>query len=117
MIQPPRVRTDDWGQQGSQAEQRHRNALLLDGKGVQQHALAGRLKTAPGQALQDAKHNQLTEAGGHSTQTGGEGKDSYRQQEVVAAPEMRRQPAGNRQDDGVGGEVARDDPFTVVDRG
>ena len=58
-------RTDDRRQKGSQAKQRHRNALLLDRKGVQQHALTGRLKTAARQALHDAKHNQLTETCGH----------------------------------------------------
>ena len=29
---------------------------------------------------------------------------------------MRRQPAGDRQDDGVSGKVAGDDPFAIVDR-
>src|SRR5262249_57796547 len=56
-------RTDDRRQQGSQAEQRHRYALLLPREGVQQHALAGRLKTAARQALHHAEHNQLTETG------------------------------------------------------
>ena len=114
---PAQRRTDNRRQEGSQAEQRHRNTLFFYRKRIQQHALTGRLKTAPRQALHDAKRNQLTETGGHSTKSGREGEDGDREQEVVAAAEMRRQPAGDRQDDGVGGEVARDDPLAVVDRG
>ena len=30
---------------------------------------------------------------------------------------MRAQPAGDRQDDGVGGKVAGENPFAVIDRG
>ena len=109
-------RADDRRHQGRQAEQRHRHALLFARKGVEQHALAGGLKTAAGQALDHAEQDQLIEAGGHPAQPRGEGEDGDRQQEVVAATEMGRQPAGDRQDDGVGGEVAGDNPFAVVDR-
>src|SRR5262249_21770383 len=50
-------RTDDWRQQGGQAEQRHRYALLLAREGVEQHPLATWLKTAASQALQHAEQD------------------------------------------------------------
>ena len=110
-------RTDDRRDQRGQAEQRHGHALPLDREGVQQHALAARLKTAAGQTLEHAEQDQLPEARGHAAQPRGEGEYGDRQQEIVAATEMRDQPAGDRQDDRVGGKVAGDDPFAVIDRG
>ena len=48
--------------------------------------------------------------------TGGEGEDGDRQQEVIAPAQVSREPAGDGQDDGVGGQIAGDDPFAVGDR-
>ena len=76
-----------------------------------------RLKTAAGKTLEHAEQDQLPEPRGHAAQPRGEGEDGDRQQEIVAAPEMRDQPAGDGQDDRVGGKVAGDDPFAVIDRG
>ena len=63
-------RADDRRDQGSEAEQRHRHALLFRREGVQQHALAARLQTAARQALDHAEQDQLTETAGHAAQRG-----------------------------------------------
>ena len=110
-------RTDDGRDQRGQAEQRHGHALPLDREGVQQHALAGRLKTTAGKTLEHAEQDQLPEPRGHAAQPRGEGEYGDGKQEIVAAPKMRDQPAGDGQDDRVGGKVAGDDPFAVIDRG
>ena len=75
------------------------------------------LQTAAGKTLDHAEQDQLAETRGHSAQPRGEGEDGDRQQEIVAAPKMRDQPAGDGQDDRVGGKVAGDDPLAVIDRG
>ena len=91
-------------------------ALFLGGKRVQQHTLARGLESAAGQALEHAKEDQLRQAGGHAAEPRGEGEDGDRHQEVVAAAEVGREPAGDRQDEGVGGQVAGDDPLAVDHR-
>ncbi len=112
----PERRADNRRDEGRQAKERHRNALLFPGEGVQQHALAAGLQTAARQALDNAKQDKLTEAAGHPAQCGTEGEYGYRQQEVVSPTQMRAQPAGDRQDNGVGGKVAGENPFTIIDR-
>ena len=109
-------RTDDRRQQGRQAEQRHRHALLFSREGVQQNGLTAGLQTAPCQTLNDAEQDELTETAGHSTQCGTDRKNGNRHEEVVAATEMRAQPAGDRQDNGVGSKIAGENPFAVIDR-
>ena len=109
-------RTDDRREQGRQAEQRHRHALLFPREGVEQNRLAAGLQTAACQTLDDAEQDQLTETAGHSAQSGTESKNGNRHQKVVAATKMRAQPPGDRQDDGVGGKVAGENPFAVIDR-
>ena len=108
-------RTDDWRQQGRQAEQRHRHALLLAREGVEEYGLTAGLQTATCQTLNDAEQDQLTKTAGHPTQRGTERKNGNRYEEVVTATQMRAQPAGDRQDDGVGGKVAGENPFAVID--
>ena len=110
-------RADDRRDQRGQSEQRHGHALPLDREGIQQHALARRLKTTAGKTLEHPEQDQLAEPRGHAAQPGGEGEYRDGKQEIVAAPEMRDQPAGDGQDDRVGGKVAGDDPFAVIDRG
>jgi hypothetical protein len=109
-------RTDDRREQGRQAEQRHRHALLFSRESIQENGLTAGLQTATRQALDDAEQDELTETTGHSTQSGTERKNSDRYEEVIAAAEMRAQPPGDRQDDGVGGKVAGENPFAVIDR-
>ena len=108
MIQPPRVGPTHRCDERRKAEQRHRRALLLLREGVKQHALAAGLQTAAGQALEHAEYDQLAQAAGHAAQRRAEGEYGDRQQEVVATAEVRGQPAGDRQNDGIGGEVARE---------
>ena len=109
-------RADHGRDQRGQAEQRHRHALPLDREGIQQHALARRLQAAAGKPLQHAEQDQLPEPRGHAAQPRGQGEHGDGQQEIVAAAKMRDQPAGDRQDDRVGGEIAGDHPFAVIDR-
>jgi hypothetical protein len=109
--------TDDRGQQGRHAEERHRGALLLGGKRVQQDALARRLKAAAGEALQGAEKDDLPQAGRHAAEARGDGKDGDGKEEIVAAAEVCGKPTRDRNDDRVGGQVAGDDPFAVDHRG
>jgi hypothetical protein len=107
---------DDRRNQGSEAKQRHRDALLFPRKGIKQYALAAWLQTAACQALDHAKQDELTETTGEAAQQGAKGEYRDRRQKVVAATEMRAQPPGNRQDDGIGGKVTSDNPLAVIDR-
>ena len=79
-------------------------------------ALAGRLQSAAGQSLQHAEGDQRVQARRHAAQRGGEREDGDRQQKIISPAQPRAEPAGDRQDDRVGGEVAGDDPFAVGDR-
>ncbi len=56
-------------------------------------ALAARLEPAAGQALDHPEQDDLLQAGGHAAQPRGEGEDGDREQEVVAAAEVGREPA------------------------
>src|SRR5207247_535622 len=106
-------RADDGRQQGRDPEQGHRGSLLLGREAVQQDPLAARLQPAAGQALDDPEQDDLPQAGGQAAQGRGEREDPDRQQEIVAAAQVRRQVAAQGQDDGVGGQVAGDDPLAV----
>src|SRR5277367_304952 len=102
--------------QGSETEQGHRHALFFGRKSVEQYSLAAWLQAAARQALDHAKQDELTETPGEPAQQGAEGEDRDRGQKVVAATEMRAQPTGNRQDDGIGGKVTGDNPLAVISR-
>jgi hypothetical protein len=78
-------RTDDRREQGRQAEQRHRHALLFAREGVQQNGLTAWLQAAACQTLKDAEQDELTETAGHSTQSGTDRKNCNRHEEVIAA--------------------------------
>ncbi len=110
-------RADDRRQERGDAENRLRGALLFDGERIEQDALARGLQAAAGQALQHAGGDQHVEAGGHAAQGGGQREHGDRQQEVIAAAQPHGQPAGNRQHDGVRGQVTSDDPFAIGGRG
>ena len=45
--------------------------------------------------------------------TGADGEDGDREQEIVAPSQMRGEPAGDRQDDGVSGEITGNNPFAI----
>ena len=105
---------DDRAEDGGDAEQRHGRALLLFGEGVEQDALAAWLEPATGESLDDAEQNHLRETGREAAQRRGQREDGNADQEVIAAAEACRQPAGDRQDNGVGGQVAGDDPLGVA---
>ena len=61
-------RPDDRREQRGDAEERLRGALFLRRKRVEQHALARRLQSAAGQALQHARDDQHVEARRHAAQ-------------------------------------------------
>ncbi len=104
---------DDGGEECGHAEEGHGESLFFLGEGVEEDGLGGGLESAAGEALEDAEGDEHVEAGGHSAEGGGEGEDGDGEEEVVAAAEARADPAGDGEDDGVGGEVAGDDPFAV----
>ena len=60
VIQPPSVGPTHWSDEGGDAEEGLRGALLLGRKGIEQDALAAGLQTAAGETLHDAKKDQLT---------------------------------------------------------
>ena len=98
----------------AKAEQRHGYALLFPREGVQQYPLTAGLQTAARETLDDAEQDQLSQTASQSAQQRTEGEYCDRRQEVVAATQMSAQPAGNRQDEGVGGKVAGDNPLGVI---
>ena len=109
-------RADDRGGQPRHAEDRHGRALLLGREAVDQDRLAGGLEPAAGEALDHPEEDQLLEAGGQAAQHRGGGEDGHGQEEVPAAAHVGREPAGDRQDGGVGRQVAGHDPVAVVHR-
>ena len=109
-------RADDRGGQPRHAEHRHGRALLLGREAVDQDPLAGGLEPAPGDPLDHPEKDQLLEAGGQAAQHRGGGEDGDGQEEVPAAAQVGREPARDRQDGGVGRQVAGHDPVAVVHR-
>src|SRR6202040_3273906 len=91
------ARPDDRRDQGSQAKQRHRGALLLPREGIEQHSLAARLQPAAREALDHAEQNQLIKARGDPTQPRGYSKNNNRREEVVAAAQRGDGQTGDRQ--------------------
>src|SRR5690349_15267126 len=112
---PTECRARDGGQQGRQAEQGHCCALLFRRESVEQYPLTTGLQTASCEPLDYAEQDELGEAVGHAAQSRTDGEYADRQEEVIATTEMSNQPTSDRQDNGVGGEVACKDPFSVVD--
>ena len=109
-------RADDRGDQPRHAEHRHGRALLLGREAVDQDPLAGGLESAAGDALDHPEEDQLLETGGKAAQHRGGGEDGDGEEEVPAAAQAGREPASDRQDGGVGRQVAGHDPVAVVHR-
>ena len=109
-------RADDRGGQPRHAEDRHRRALLLGREAVDQDSLTGGLEPAAGKALDHPEEDQLLEAGGKAAQHRCGGEDGDGQEEVPAAAQVGREPARDRQDGGVGRQVAGHNPVAVVHR-
>ncbi len=99
------------------AEDRHRGAVLAGREHFVEHRLRGREQRAAAQALDDAPGHQLGERVGVAAEERGDGEQRDRAGEVAAAPEERGQPAGDRQHDDVGDDVAGRDPGDLVERG
>ena len=83
---------------------------------VEQHALAGGLQSAAGQTLQHARGDQHVQTRRHSAQRRRDGEDEDREQKIIAPAEPDREPAGDRQNDGIGREITGDDPFAIGHR-
>ena len=88
-------------------------ALFFGGEGIEEDALAGGLEAAAGKPLEDAAGDEHGKADGEAAEGGSEGEDEDREEEVIAPAEAERYPAGDGEDDGVGGEVGGDDPIGI----
>ena len=110
-------RPDDGGEQRGDAEDGHGRALFFLREGVEQDALAGGLQAAAGEALQDARGDEHGQARGHAAEDRGERENGDGPEEIIAPPKPHSEPAGDRQHDGIRGQIAGNDPLAVTRRG
>ena len=98
------------------AEDRHRRSIFVWREHFVEHRLGGREQCAAPQTLQDSPQHQLDEGVGVAAEERRDREQRDRAGEIAAAPEIRRQPAGDRQHDDVGDDVARRHPRDLVER-
>src|SRR5262249_16726652 len=104
---------DDWSDQRRNAEHRHRGPRLLGRKTTDQHRVARWLQPAAGEALNDAKQDDLTETVRHAAQSRGDREYGDRQQKIISTTDVSRNPTRYRQNNGIRREITGDHPLAV----
>ncbi len=99
------------------AEDRHRRPELLARELLVQDRLRGGEQRATAQALDDPPEDQRKERVRVAAEERRHDEDRDRSREVAPSPKVRRQPAGDRQDDHVRHDVAGGHPGDLVQRG
>ena len=110
-------RADRRRRDNRQSIQRECLCPLLDRKCVGEDRLLGRCHAATTNALDDTRNQHHAERGGHRTHHRGTGEDSDASHVEALAADHVGQPAADRQHDGVGNQIAGDDPGALVEAG
>ena len=90
------------------------DAALVHRKTFQQHRLGDGHHRAAADALKNARQNQRWQIPRQSAQHRGEREDGHTGKQHAFPAEIISQPAGHRQDDGVGNQIARQHPGGLV---
>ena len=86
------------------------HGALFRGEGVGEDGLLRGLEAAAGEALNDAEEDERAEGGGEAAEERGEGEEEDAGHVEALAPNAVGDPAGDGEDDGVGDEIAGEDP-------
>ena len=100
----------------AEAPEAHGLAALVRLEGFEEHRLRQRLQGAAGRALNDAEEDERSERRREAAQKRRRGEADDRQHQQPLAAEHAREPAGHRQNDGVGDQIGRQDPGRFIDR-
>ena len=109
-------RADDGRYDDRQRKCRHCHAAFGGRKTFQQDRLGNRHHRAAAGALQDARQNQHRQVQRHPAQHGRKREHRDAGDEHPFASELISQPAGHRQDDGVGHEITGEHPRRLIRR-
>jgi len=109
--------TDDGSDNHPKAEDGHCGSAHARRKTFQQDGLGQRLERAATGALNDAGKQDETEGGRGSAEEGRDGEDDDAGDKEALASELEGKPVAGGKDDGVGDQVAGQDPGGFVGRG
>ena len=108
---------EDGGDDDSEGEDGHGGAAFGRREGFEQDGLRERLEGSAAGALNDAGEEHEGEGGGGSAGEAGDGEDGDAGHEEALAAEFEGEPVAGGEDDGVGDEVAGEDPGGFVGGG
>ena len=112
----------DGGAEGGSEDDGHAvdgegHAAFLGREGVGEDGLLAGLEASAGQALEDAEEDEHGEGRGESAEQRGESEEGDAAHVEPFTPDAVGDPAADGQDDGVGDEVAGEDPGGFADAG
>ena len=93
------------------------HAAFCGGEGIGEDGLLAGLKAAAGRALEYAEEDEHAEGGRESAEQGGHGEKQHAGHVKALAADAVGDPSADGQDDGVGDEVAGEDPGGFVAAG
>ena len=108
---------EDGGDDDSEGEDGHGGAAFGGREGFEQDGLRERLQRSAACSLDDAGEEDEAEGGGGSAGKAGDGEDGDAGHEEALAAELEGEPVAGGEDDGVGDEVAGEDPGGFVGGG
>ncbi len=108
---------EDGAEDHADGEDRRGHALLLLGEGLHGDGLAHGHHGAAGEPLDDPEEDLGPEARREAAGEAGQGEGGQAEEVEALAPEVAAQPARDGQDDGVGHQVAGDDPGDLLGPG
>ena len=101
---------EDRGDDDAKAVGRHGHGSLLDGETLKQDGLRERLQSAAAGALHDAGEQDDAERRGRPAKERGDGEDDDAGEQKALSAKAAGKPVGSGQNDGIGDQVAGEDP-------
>ena len=115
--QPPTEhRAEDWRDDDAEAPEAHGTPAVLWWEGFEEDCLRKRLHRAACRTLDQSKSDQQRQVGCEAAKQRRDRESDDRCHQQALAPEVGREPSGQRQDDGIGHEVRSQHPCRFVDR-
>ncbi len=109
--------TEDGGDDDSEGEDGHGGTAFCGREGLEEDGLGERLEGSAASALDDAGEKHDAEGGGGSAGEAGDGEDGDAGHEEALAAEFEGEPVARGENDGVGDEIAGEDPGGFVGGG
>jgi hypothetical protein len=113
---PAEDRSEDRRDDDAETPEAHGAPAILWLEGFEQDGLRERLERSAGRALNDAEEHERRQVRRRATEKRRQREAGSRPHQQPLAAEPARQPAGHRQDDGVGDEIRRQGPGRFVGR-